>query len=122
MRTFEMVRKEDESGVSGTGKVLEGVVFSDGITVGRWVSDKSPARSTTFYNSFGEFIAIHVAPHPTNKTEIKFSDGEVYEHTKVTTAATGAVSKTRRKRKAVLPKVAVGDGQPEVPVQPDATN
>jgi len=33
MKTFDMVRNADESGVSGTGKVLEGVVFHDGTTV-----------------------------------------------------------------------------------------
>jgi hypothetical protein len=33
---FVLLRDEDVSGVSGTGVVAEGVVFSDGIAVLRW--------------------------------------------------------------------------------------
>ncbi len=36
MKTFKLVRKEDVSGVSGTGEVAEGVVFHDGQTVLSW--------------------------------------------------------------------------------------
>jgi len=36
-RTFVLHRDEDVSGVSGTGVVAEGVVFSDGAVVVRWL-------------------------------------------------------------------------------------
>lgn len=36
-RRFRMVRKDDVSGISGTGIVAEGVQFSDGTTVVRWL-------------------------------------------------------------------------------------
>lgn len=68
-----MNRGNDESGVSGTGDVLEGVEFSDGRVVVEWIS--KPA-STVIWNNFEDFFKIHVASHPGNKSVITFSDGE----------------------------------------------
>lgn len=48
MRTFNLVRKEDVSGVSGTGVVAEGVEFHDGQVVMSW---------------FGRHHTIEVAPN-----------------------------------------------------------
>jgi hypothetical protein len=56
MRRFVMERDEDVSGVSGTGIVAEGVVFTDGTTVLRWVTEYT---STAIYPSVGELITIH---------------------------------------------------------------
>lgn len=106
IRSFEMVREADESGVSGIGKVLEGVVFSDGTCITRWVTENSPGRSTNVWDSFGAFISVHIAPHPDNKTKIVFNNGEQYEHTtsvKPMENAVPSVPKTRRKRKATPP-------------------
>ncbi|OGZ58529.1 MAG: hypothetical protein A3F94_02380 [Candidatus Spechtbacteria bacterium RIFCSPLOWO2_12_FULL_38_22] len=66
-RIFTIIRKEDESGVSGRGRVLDGVVFTDGKTVVNWRSDKP---SIAVYGSFEEFKKIHIDSHPKNKTEI----------------------------------------------------
>lgn len=68
-RTFSMIRGGDESGVSGTGKVLEGVQFSDGTVVVRWLT-QNQASSTAVYDSFESFNSIHILSHPTNKTRI----------------------------------------------------
>lgn len=68
MKTFEMTRAADESGVSGTGKVLEGVVFRGGKTVVQWCVEGKP-NSTVVYDSFEDFKYIHVDSHPTNGTE-----------------------------------------------------
>lgn len=38
MRAFHLQRDVDESGVSGTGVVAEGVEFSDGTVALRWLS------------------------------------------------------------------------------------
>jgi hypothetical protein len=48
MRTFKLVRKEDVSGVSGTGEVAEGVVFHDGQCILSW---------------FGSYHSIEVHPN-----------------------------------------------------------
>lgn len=104
MRSFELIREADESGVSGTGKVLEGVVFTDGTCVTRWVTQNSPGRSTNVWDSFGAFVSVHIAPHPDNKSKIVFNDGEQYVHTtsvKPMEGAVSTVSKPKRKRKAV---------------------
>jgi len=56
MKKFYLQRNEDLSGVSGIGIVAEGVEFSDGTAVIRWLGDKS---STGVYASVRELIRIH---------------------------------------------------------------
>jgi hypothetical protein len=68
-RLFSMIRQADETGISGVGRVLDGVVFPDGQTVIRWCVTDKPA-STEIYDTFEAFLAIHVESHPTNQTEI----------------------------------------------------
>jgi hypothetical protein len=80
MRSFEMYREEDETGISGTGKVVEGVIFSSGETVVKWCTPTSMASCVSWWPNFGGFLSIHVHPHPDNKTRIQFSDGCVMEH------------------------------------------
>ena len=54
---FHLERDEDESGVSGTGIVAEGVVFTDGTAVLRWRT--KPYASTAVYASLAELEHIH---------------------------------------------------------------
>ena len=56
MRLFRLNRLEDESNVSGTGIVAQGVVFDDGTCVLRWLTQHS---STAIYGSVEEMISIH---------------------------------------------------------------
>lgn len=56
MRRFYLQRTEDASGVSGTGKVAEGVEFSDGVCVLRWLT---AGGSTAVYNTAEDLIRIH---------------------------------------------------------------
>lgn len=70
MRTFKIIRNNDESGISGTGHVIDGVIFASGKTVIEWLSDTS---SIAIYNSFEEFKFIHIDSHPSNDTEIIFN-------------------------------------------------
>ena len=64
---FKMIRKNDESGYSGTGHVLTGVVFENGKTVIQWVSvpDK---QSIAIYESFEVFKHFHIDGHPSNES------------------------------------------------------
>jgi hypothetical protein len=55
-RLFYLNRQEDATGISGTGLVAEGVVFSDGTCVVRWIT---PVRSAVFYNSIADVTYIH---------------------------------------------------------------
>ena len=70
MKLFHFYRKEDHSGVSGTGPVVEGVQFSNGWCALRWISNKS---SMCFYQSIEEVKAIH--GHG-GKTEVIIHDFE----------------------------------------------
>lgn len=72
MRTFTLERVFDESGVSGTGVVLEGVIFADGVTVIRWLPGKAGAQSTAIYGSYADFEKIHITSHPRNQTSVVF--------------------------------------------------
>lgn len=70
LRRFRLKRIEDESGVSGTGYVAEGVKFSDGQCVISWLTD---TRSIGIYHSTVEMIHIH--GHG-GKTVIEWIDAE----------------------------------------------
>ncbi len=56
LRTFHLFRHYDESGVSGTGYVAEGVVFSNGWVALIWLSE---LPSMAFYPSIDAVEAIH---------------------------------------------------------------
>ena len=56
MRTFELHRAEDETGVSGVGIIAEGCRFSDGWCAMRW---KNEPRTTTLFPSIEVVEKIH---------------------------------------------------------------
>lgn len=56
MRRFYLQRDEDASGVSGTGKVAEGIEFEDGAVVMQWLSHKP---SITFFRNVKHLRDIH---------------------------------------------------------------
>lgn len=68
---FEMIRRNDETGVSGTGKVGEGFVASNGKVTFHWITPGKP-MSVVSYDAFADFEAIHITPHPSNKTVIRW--------------------------------------------------
>jgi hypothetical protein len=56
VRRFRLLRIEDVSGVSGTGVVAEGVIFSTGKVVLSWCSEY---HSVAVYDSAADLLAIH---------------------------------------------------------------
>jgi hypothetical protein len=56
-RLFHLVRDEDHTGVSGTGIVAEGAVFSTGRVALHWTSNG--LNSTALHDSLENLIAIH---------------------------------------------------------------
>ena len=56
MKIFYLHRTEDESGVSGTGRVAQGFIFDNGKVAITWLSEHP---SVTVYDSIGEVHAIH---------------------------------------------------------------
>ncbi len=70
VRRFHLNRADDESGVSGTGRVAEGVQFSNGWCSMVWLTKHT---SCAFYTSIDEVRAIH---GHNGKTHIVFDDAE----------------------------------------------
>lgn len=79
-RRFNLVRTEDVSGFSGTGTVGEGVEFSDGTVVLRWLDAKSEENrergvrpTTVLHESLDSVLALH---GHNGLTTIELLDGE----------------------------------------------
>ena len=74
MRRFQLHRHADVSGVSGTGVVAEGVAFTDGTTVIRWLSD---TPSTVLWPSIDAAMRVH--GHG-GATELRWLDPDTPRH------------------------------------------
>ena len=77
IETFTVCRQNDETGVSGTGVVIEGVQYATG-QVASLVNAGSKG-SIAIFESLNDFKKVHVSPHPDNKTIITWSDGRQEE-------------------------------------------
>jgi len=75
IRAFTVFRRQDESGVSGDGVVIEGVELATGQCIVHWLFPP-PRGGIAVFDSMNDFIKVHIAPHPSNKTLITFQDGE----------------------------------------------
>ena len=56
LRRFKLYRTLDESGVSGTGTIAEGVKFTNGYCSLSWLTEKT---SWGMYRSVAEMMSIH---------------------------------------------------------------
>jgi hypothetical protein len=78
-RLFAMFRHADESGVSGTGRVLDGVLFHTGQVVVCWRTDLREGAigysSITVFPSWQAFLHVHVNPHAATANRVHFGDG-----------------------------------------------
>jgi hypothetical protein len=74
IRCFTLRREEDASGVSGTGVVLEGTLFSTGVVVVHWLTPP-PRGSIAIFDTLDQLLSIHVRPHPENRAVLAFDDG-----------------------------------------------
>lgn len=80
IRRFELVRHEDESGVSGTGVVAVGVEFPNGFVEIQWLNDHNPSVSTeanghaSYPGGIEDVIEVH--GHD-GRTEVRWVDDEV---------------------------------------------
>lgn len=76
--TFKVIRRADETGVSGNGCVCEGVVFTTGKVCVQWLSEAACVQS---WDRLEDFFNVHINSHPANRSLIIWSDGAVWEHT-----------------------------------------
>jgi hypothetical protein len=56
LRKFNLERREDETGISGTGIVTEGYEYDSGTCVMRWLTDTS---SIAVYAGIEDVVVIH---------------------------------------------------------------
>lgn len=77
LRGFAVERGHDQTGVSGTGIVLEGVLLSTGMVVVHWLTP-APRGSVNVFETWQLFLETHILPHPENETVIYWWDGEVW--------------------------------------------
>ena len=75
IRTFTIARQYDESGVSGIGVVIEGVVLATGQAIIHWLTP-APRGALAIFDSMADFIKIHIKPHPGNASILTWDDGE----------------------------------------------
>jgi len=75
IETFTVCRQHDETGVSGIGVVIEGAVYATGQCVVHWLWPR-PRGSVAIFDSFEDFIKVHVKPHRENETIITWDDGK----------------------------------------------
>ena len=79
IRSFTVCRQHDETGVSGEGVIIEGVVLASGHCIIHWLFPP-PRGGIAIFDSLEDFLKVHVKPHPQNKTIITFEDGEQKEY------------------------------------------
>ena len=75
IQTFTVARQADETGVSGEGVVIDGVVLATGQCIAHWLYPR-PKGSIAIFDSMNDFITVHIKPHPGNRTIITYDDGE----------------------------------------------
>ncbi len=75
IQTFTVARQADETGVSGEGVVIEGVLLATGQCIAHWLYPR-PRGSIAVFDSMNDFITVHIKPHPSNRTIITYDDGE----------------------------------------------
>lgn len=68
MRRFVLIRVEDLTGVSGTGEVAEGTVFSSGLTVIHWLREP---YAMGVYQTLEDVMTVH--GHE-DRTQLQFID------------------------------------------------
>lgn len=70
IRRFLLVRERDLTGVSGTGIVAEGAMFSNGLSVLHWLREP---QAVGMYQNISDLIAVH--GHE-GATQVQFIDQE----------------------------------------------
>lgn len=83
MKCFYLWRTEDESGISGTGRVAQGFIADNGRVSLFWLSEHP---SVTVYDNIGEVKAIH---GHSGKTEVRMEPDYKRAFNELKSAVTG---------------------------------
>ena len=63
IRSFTVCRQHDQTGVSGEGVIIEGVVLASGHCIIHWLFPP-PRGGIAIFDSLEDFLKVHVKPHP----------------------------------------------------------
>lgn len=99
-KRFHFDRKEDASGISGTGRVADGVLFDNGLIALTW---NSVHKCVNIYTSLAEMMAVH--GHE-GRTTIVWVDGDPDALPLEPLVAEEADEKPTPKRKRAVKKTA----------------
>lgn len=72
---WRMVRQADETGISGEGQVVRGLMLPGGVCVSWWTVVGSPPRPHVD-GGWREFWLIHISQHPSNGTLVEQSTAD----------------------------------------------
>ena len=75
IETFTLCRVADETGVSGEGVIIEGVVLATGQAIIHWLYPP-PRGGIAIFDNLEDFLKVHVYPHPGNGSILTYSNGE----------------------------------------------
>ena len=73
---YNMLRTTDQTGVSGTGRVAQMVIFEDGSAVVRWMTGKD---STVCWAKWQDAMDVHINAHPDTTNLVPYGV-ELCEH------------------------------------------
>ncbi|MGY0062789.1 hypothetical protein ACWY4P_40690 [Streptomyces sp. LZ34] len=116
-RRFHLQRNTDITGVSGTGRVADGILWPDGTASVRWTGERP---SVVFWDG-GIADAEHVHGHG-GHTRIVWDDPEPVTEPQVSVCQTGQISEAAAEALGALVEVAkqgMRDGSPLCPHCPD---
>jgi hypothetical protein len=68
---FFLKRLRDETGISATGRVGEGVLWQNGQVTFQW---RPPMSTITVYKDFETFLGVHVRCHPSCNKVVVFDE------------------------------------------------
>lgn len=68
---FELHRSQDLKEISGTGHVLDGCIFPNGVTVIQW--RKKQKQSVAIFQTFKQFESVHMKHH--DGTQLQWVEG-----------------------------------------------
>lgn len=75
-KKFSVVRNSDESGISGVGRVLDGIIWHNNLVSICWRTSIEGCdkgwTSINLYPNYITFYNLHIRSHPSNNTVVDF--------------------------------------------------
>ena len=77
-KAFTVYRITTEKNISGSGRIIDGIIFHTGQVVICWRTDiegsKHGVSSIAIYKNWDEFSFLHIKSHPEYQTDVIFRE------------------------------------------------